>query len=437
MRKIIFEIEPKYDGLTVESYLLNVQGVSRRLLIKLKHTENGIKKNGIHIRTIDMVNIGDLLEISLEDKKVLSPNINLNVEICYEDEDVAVFNKPSGMPVHPSNLHHNDTLGNFFASIYPNLTFRPVNRLDKDTSGLCVVGKNAYAAKKLQESMEKTYFAVCCGELAGEGIITVPIGRMDKSIIKREVNINGDYASTKYRVLGNIKGYTFLEIKLLTGRTHQIRVHFSYIGYPLAGDDMYGGKMECFTRQVLHCGIVSFNQPVTGKKITVEKCEFKEKRNFMEKIKSFQVNHLSFGVGMYISRVDGDITTYDLRMTIPNGGVYLGTKAMHTIEHIFATFVRNSPHKDGIIYAGPMGCRTGFYLLTRGISGSDAIKLVRDSFKFISEFEGEIPGVSIEECGNYLEHDLEGAKKAVMGLLSRLDGYTAEMLDYNWHIAQV
>ena len=130
----------------------------------------------------------------------------------------------------------------------------------------------------------------------------------------------------------------------------------------------------------------------------------------MEKIASFQVDHTKFGVGMYISRIDGDIVTYDVRMVKPNGGTYISNPSLHTIEHLFATFARNSRFGKNVIYVGPMGCRTGFYLLTRDdMSGGDAITLVRETFAFIADFNGIIPGLSAVECGNYLEHDLKDA----------------------------
>ena len=153
----------------------------------------------------------------------------------------------------------------------------------------------------------------------------------------------------------------------------------------------------------------------------------------MERIKSFQVDHTKFGVGMYISRIDDGIVTYDLRMVKPNGGEYLSSPSMHTIEHLFATYVRNSKYAGNIVYAGPMGCRTGFYLLTRGMSHEDAIKLVKDSMQFISAYNDEIPGCTIEECGNYLEHDLVTARKDILPFLNKLENYTEKMLDYNWH----
>ena len=151
----------------------------------------------------------------------------------------------------------------------------------------------------------------------------------------------------------------------------------------------------------------------------------------MKKIASFTVDHDKVGKGMYISRIDGDVVTYDVRMKIPNGGDYLPYAAAHTIEHLFATFARNTGAADSVIYVGPMGCRTGFYFLVRdGISHSEAIKIVRDSMKFISSFEGEIPGVSRRECGNYLEHDLSSAKEIAADMAAVLENWTEEKLIY-------
>ncbi len=149
----------------------------------------------------------------------------------------------------------------------------------------------------------------------------------------------------------------------------------------------------------------------------------------MEKIKSFQVDHRKFGVGMYLSRIDGDVTTYDVRMCRPNGGVYLDLDAMHTIEHLFATYARSRAGSQ-IIYVGPMGCRTGFYLLTRDMEHAAAIALTRDALAWIASYEGEIPGNSEEECGNYQAHDLPEARREVLPLLQILENWTPEMLDY-------
>jgi len=151
----------------------------------------------------------------------------------------------------------------------------------------------------------------------------------------------------------------------------------------------------------------------------------------MERIASFSVNHNRLEKGMYISRTDGDVITYDIRMKKPNGGDYLEYGTLHTFEHLFATYARNSAYKDSVVYIGPMGCRTGFYLLLRDdVSSVDAIRLVKESFAFIADFEGEIPGATRRECGNWREHDLIGAKRTAADMLSVLKDWTKERLKY-------
>ena len=150
----------------------------------------------------------------------------------------------------------------------------------------------------------------------------------------------------------------------------------------------------------------------------------------MKRIASFEVNHDVLTQGMYTSRIDGDITTYDIRMVIPNGGVYLDPATTHTFEHLFATYTRNSDFAENIIYCGPMGCQTGFYFLVRDLAPKDAIKLVNESMKFIADYEGEIPGASRIECGNYLLHDLQGAKQMAANMLPILKDWTEADLVY-------
>jgi len=151
----------------------------------------------------------------------------------------------------------------------------------------------------------------------------------------------------------------------------------------------------------------------------------------MNKIASFTVNHDTITKGIYVSRIDGDVITYDIRMKKPNGGDYLKNAAMHTFEHLFATYARNTEFSDSVIYVGPMGCRTGFYLLMRdSVSKKNVIELVRKSFEFIAEFTGEIPGSKKEECGNYKEHDLDGAKKVAKDMIDALSDWTEEKMIY-------
>lgn len=153
----------------------------------------------------------------------------------------------------------------------------------------------------------------------------------------------------------------------------------------------------------------------------------------MKTIASFTVNHDVLKRGMYISRVDGDVITYDIRMKMPNNPEqdYLEDNALHTFEHLFATYVRNTPHTDEIVYVGPMGCRTGFYFLTRDtLSHADAIRLVQETLAFVIDFTGEIPGSQKRECGNYLAHDLAGAKAMAAEMQPVLKNWTSEQMTY-------
>ena len=155
----------------------------------------------------------------------------------------------------------------------------------------------------------------------------------------------------------------------------------------------------------------------------------------MKTIASFTVDHDKLQKGLYVSRVDGDVITYDLRMAVPNSGVYLQNAAMHTFEHLLATCLRNSAYGEQIVYVGPMGCRTGFYLLTRTVlAKSLAIDVVRGALAYIATYQGVVPGTeSSRECGNYLEHDLPGAKAMAEDMCHVLVDWTEPMLDYDWH----
>ena len=150
----------------------------------------------------------------------------------------------------------------------------------------------------------------------------------------------------------------------------------------------------------------------------------------MERIASFCVDHNKLLPGIYTSRVDGDIVTYDIRMRRPNVPPYLSNPVLHTVEHLFATFARNSELKDHVIYFGPMGCRTGFYLLLRNTEPADAIRLIRETFRQIAEYGGPIPGAAASECGNYREHDLQGANAEAKGFLPVIENWRVGDLSY-------
>ncbi len=185
-----------------------------------------------------------------------------------------------------------------------------------------------------------------------------------------------------------------------------------------------GGFMET------HCAALlsDFFKTVRNKK-QIQKLSSREITS-MEKIDSFTVDHTKLLRGMYISRIDGDVITYDIRTRRPNVEEVMQTGAIHTLEHLFATFVRNSEFKNNIIYFGPMGCRTGFYFLTTGMTHAQALKLTQEALEFIENFNDEIPGVSAVECGNYLDHDLEGAKKEAADQKAILKNWTTADMIY-------
>lgn len=151
----------------------------------------------------------------------------------------------------------------------------------------------------------------------------------------------------------------------------------------------------------------------------------------MERIASFCVDHTKLDRGMYLSRQDGDVLTWDIRMKKPNQGDYLTTGAAHTLEHLFATYARNSAFQDGVIYVGPMGCRTGFYLLLSGdLSSQDVLPLVTDCFRFIRDYRGEVPGASPKDCGNYLDMNLSMANYWGRRYTALLENITPDRLTY-------
>ncbi|HEX3038349.1 MAG TPA: RluA family pseudouridine synthase [Oscillospiraceae bacterium] len=273
MRQLTFQVSQEFDGTAVKSFLRNHCGLSARLLVKLKRQPNGLTANGVLIRTIDILHSGDIICITMpDDSKQLEPK-SLPIHISYEDEDVLVVDKPHDMPMYPSPGHDCDSLANAVAAYFLNnkekLAFRPVYRLDKDTSGLIIIAKNAYAAAKLATTVKKEYTAICEGILSGSGTIDFPIQIKEGYGIQREVGQNGIRAVTHWQAVSSGNHHTLLKLHLETGRTHQIRVHLSHIGHPLAGDDMYGGSRKLLDRQALHCSQVSFIHPVTAKQISL------------------------------------------------------------------------------------------------------------------------------------------------------------------------
>lgn len=274
-------ISEQNAGKTVFDILKWDIGISSRMLTRLKKSDTGILVNGEHVTVRRILLCGDELEVESEREVVKERAIepcNIPIDVIYEDEDIIAVNKPCNMPTHPSHGHYTDTLANALAWYYRDrdFTFRAVSRLDRDTSGVVVVAKNQLSAARLSKShingeIKKTYLAVLQGELEGSGgVIEGYIRRLDDGIIKRgnfESGAESEYAKTLYRVVGVGGGVTAVLVRPVTGRTHQIRVHFSSMGYSLEGDEIYGGSHDKIARQALHAVAISFPHPSSRKTI--------------------------------------------------------------------------------------------------------------------------------------------------------------------------
>lgn len=270
-RRLSYKIEPEYDGERVIRYLRGKIGLSHRLTCSLKRIPMAITLNGEHIRTVDMLHTGDTLSILLPaDREAVQP-LKHPLEILYEDEDILAVNKEGGLPMHPSHNHQGDTLANALAHYLTEkgktAAFRAVGRLDKGTSGIVVCALNRYCAARLSGNVQKEYLAVASGILEGSGTVDAPIYRPDPMKTYRTVDPRGDSAVTHWEAVDSRGGMTLLRVRLETGRTHQIRVHFASLGMPLVGDTMYGKADTRIDRQALHCRFCSFIHPVTGEKI--------------------------------------------------------------------------------------------------------------------------------------------------------------------------
>lgn len=276
-----FKIAAADSGKTVLVFLREKTGMSRAMLRHLKFMDDGITVGGSHVTVRYILKEGDLLSIKSEDEagsEKLVP-VDLAVDIVYEDDDIVVPDKPPFMPTHPSRDHYEDTLANALAYRYRDddlpFVFRAANRLDRNTSGLVLIARNRISASKLFSSMrsgeiEKRYIAVLDGVPSErEGEIRTYIGRTPESIIVRRVcgEGEGDLAITRYRVLRENGRYSVVEATPVTGRTHQLRVHFAHIGAPIVGDELYGKESELIARHALHAAYLSFPHPTTNARI--------------------------------------------------------------------------------------------------------------------------------------------------------------------------
>lgn len=276
-------IDESRAGKSVFDVLRRELGLSNRMLTRLKQDERGILVDGERVTVRYRLAAGQRLALAVDDRtsaEGILP-VNLPLDLLWVDADFFAVNKPPAMPTHPSHGHYDDTLANALAyhcaAAGEPFVFRPVNRLDRNTSGIVLVARNQLAAARLAASlqageMEKRYLALLDGALFPDaGELNAPIRRRAESIITREVCPagEGDDALTRWRVLARGKDCTLVEASPVTGRTHQLRVHFAHLGCPIHGDDLYGTAADDLDRQALHAFSLDFPHPADRRPVHV------------------------------------------------------------------------------------------------------------------------------------------------------------------------
>ena len=279
-----YKITKDTDGLTVLQVLKGKLGLSHAFIKHLKFKKNGITVGGEHVTVRRVLADGEVLCLAAEDVSTpdrLTPS-DLGLRVAFENDDLVIPDKPANMPTHQSHGHYGDTVANALTYRYAEsglpFVFRPVNRLDRNTSGLLLVARNRISAAKLSEAMregkiKKQYVAILRGRLpADEGIIDTYMKRTEQSIIVRRVcgeDEGGDRAVTQYKVICTSDTHTMVVASPITGRTHQLRVHFSHLGCPIEGDDMYGEASKLIGRHALHSYMIALPLPDGSGDITV------------------------------------------------------------------------------------------------------------------------------------------------------------------------
>ncbi len=280
--KLSYKVVDEKKYINVKNVLKLEFNMSDRLILRLKQNQKIFVNDKLSYIN-DTLFVNDLVTVLIdfeEDNSNIVPT-KMNLDIIYEDEFMLILNKPTGIAIHPSCMHFDNSLSNgvkyYFDTIHLKKKIRPVNRLDKDTSGLVIFAKNEYIQECLVNQMKnkvfrKEYLAILNGYLENKiGIINAPIARENNSIIKRCVNDNGDVSITHYEVIKNLRNnMCFVKFILETGRTHQIRVHSSYIGHSIIGDTLYGTASNLISRQALHAYKIEFIHPIFKNKLIFE-----------------------------------------------------------------------------------------------------------------------------------------------------------------------
>ena len=274
-RTVHYTITSENEGIDILTFLRK-NGFSRHILATMKPYPQAIRLNGSRAFAKTLLKEEDHLTVSVPETENPGqiPAIKMDLHILYEDEDLLVVNKPANMPIHPSMGNYENTLANgiswYFQQKGENFVYRCINRLDRDTTGGLILAKNPLSAAILSNQMKshrirRTYLAVVEGSLPLHGTVDAPIARADGSVILRKVDFaHGEKAVTHYMRLAYKNGYSLAELHLETGRTHQIRVHMNYLGYPLPGDYLYYPVYDRIKRQALHSYQLEFTHPISG-----------------------------------------------------------------------------------------------------------------------------------------------------------------------------
>lgn len=275
-RTLTYHITEEDAGLRIEQYLRR-HGYSRQNLTELKKMQESVLVNGVWYYLTQTLIPGDKLVIRIQETDVSEkiPPTDIPLNILYEDEDILVVNKPAGMPIHPSMNNYHYSLANACAYYYQQqdkpFVFRCTNRLDRDTSGVTVIAKHMVSSNILssyayKHQVEREYLAIARGSVTPDsGTISAPLSRKGGSVIERIVDFDhGERAVTHYKVIEEKNGHSLVSLHLETGRTHQIRIHMKYLGFPLIGDYLYNPDMEFISRQALHSHSLRFAHPITG-----------------------------------------------------------------------------------------------------------------------------------------------------------------------------
>ncbi len=281
---------PADDGRKIKFYVRGAMGVSYGQFASLKMRE-GMRVNGVPVHANYILRTGDRVEVAIEETgSSLAEPVAGEVDVRYEDDALMILNKPAPLACQSSSRNAAPALENFLMAKYGDgFVFRPLNRLDKGTSGLMCAAKNAHAYQLMQKTLHtgdylRQYLAVVCGRLEGSGVVDAPIAKEDAASVRRVVDFEkGKPAVTRWESQGIFGDYSLVRLTLETGRTHQIRVHMAHLGHPVAGDFLYGTELACLPgRFALHSARIRLTHPMTGEVLEITSPLPEELQNLLQ-----------------------------------------------------------------------------------------------------------------------------------------------------------